>query len=210
MRPEAGTKSSLKMALGTGAAILSLALGILGMGILVRGKNQPGSSRTEALKFPAGTRQSLHPTLPTLLVFLHPLCPCSRATLHELERLLASCGSHLSTRVLLVRPAGADDRWCRTETADLARAIPGVRVEGDEGGEDARLFGATTSGQVLLYDPLGILRFQGGITASRGHEGDNAGRSAIVSIILQDSGERARTPVFGCALLNDQSREELP
>jgi hypothetical protein len=52
-----------------------------------------------------------------------------------------------------------------------------------------------------LYAPTGKLLFSGGITASRGHEGDNVGRSAIVSFILNGHAPVNHTPVFGCSLL---------
>jgi len=32
----------------------------------------------------------------------------------------------------------------------------------------------------MLYDKLGQLVFNGGITSSRGHEGDNEGQDAII------------------------------
>jgi len=73
----------------------------------------------------------------------------------------------------------------------------------DEDGIEARSFGAVTSGQALLYSAQGRLLFSGGITESRGHSGDNAGRSAIESLVMNGSeGLRtpASTPVYGCPL----------
>jgi hypothetical protein len=71
----------------------------------------------------------------------------------------------------------------------------------DQGGVEARRFDVEGSGHVLLYAPSGKLLFSGGITPSRGHEGDNAGRSAIVSLILRGHAPVDHTPVFGCSLL---------
>jgi hypothetical protein len=42
--------------------------------------------------------------------------------------------------------------------------------------------------------------FSGGITASRGHEGDNAGRAAIEQLVRHERADRLSTWVFGCAL----------
>jgi hypothetical protein len=75
-----------------------------------------------------------------------------------------------------------------------------VSVRIDEAGREAARFGATTSGHVLLYDRGGRLRFSGGITASRGHVGDNAGRAALLGLLIHGETERERTPVFGCPL----------
>jgi len=53
---------------------------------------------------------------------------------------------------------------------------------------------------VLLYDVAGDLRFAGGITPSRGHAGDSAGRSMLQDLLASRSVERDETAVFGCAL----------
>ena len=70
----------------------------------------------------------------------------------------------------------------------------------DDGGAEARAFGVETSGQTLLYDAAGKLRFNGGITGSRGHAGDNAGRKALVALIGETAPDRNGASVFGCPL----------
>ena len=58
-----------------------------------------------------------------------------------------------------------------------------MRVVNDVEGVEARRFGAQTSGTTSLYSPDGRLLFSGGITSSRGHEGDNAGEDALTQAI---------------------------
>jgi hypothetical protein len=77
----------------------------------------------------------------------------------------------------------------------------------DPDGAETRRFGAATSGETLLYSPAGKLLFRGGITASRGHSGDNYGRDAIVALVNKPSRRFSNTPVFGCSLL---SKERVP
>ena len=139
--------------------------------------------------------------LPTLVLFAHPLCPCTRATVGELEVLMAREAGRVDARVVFVRPPGVEPRWERTALWDRVARIPGVVVSADEGGVEASRFGAKTSGQVLLYDPDGVLRFSGGITASRGHAGDNAGRAAVEGLLSGRTDVPASTPVYGCPLL---------
>lgn len=149
---------------------------------------------------------------PTLVLLIHPRCPCSRATMAELAQLMAECGGKLRTTVLMLRPAGAPPGWERTDLWDRAAAIPGVSVRADDEGRAARQFGALTSGQAILYGADGQLLFSGGITESRGHAGDNAGRSAIAALVLgtggrapaSAAGAAPQTPVYGCPLF-DQS-----
>jgi len=89
-----------------------------------------------------------------------------------------------------------------------ATAIPSVTVHEDPDGAQARLFGAETSGDVLLYDMRGQLMFQGGITGSRGHVGDNAGESSIISFLAGRETGLKKTPVYGCSLLNEVNMQK--
>jgi hypothetical protein len=70
----------------------------------------------------------------------------------------------------------------------------------DEGGAEARRFGAATSGQALLYDAAGRLVFSGGITPARGHSGDSAGRDAIIRWVERGTAPQKSAFVFGCSL----------
>jgi hypothetical protein len=71
-------------------------------------------------------------------------------------------------------------------------------------GQEAKLFGAKTSGDVLLFGANGKLIFAGGITASRGHEGDNPGADAMLKALGESRRNKVSTttatPVFGCSL----------
>jgi hypothetical protein len=141
---------------------------------------------------PGGDRQ-------TLLLFAHPSCPCTMATIEELKQLLARRGSLVRAYALLLsprtRPANWDDSRMR---AELSR-IPGMNVINDIDGSHAKRFEVHTSGQVLLYGVDGSLRFSGGITAARNHIGDNDGLAALVEAIDRNIPVK-RSPVFGCQL----------
>lgn len=150
-----------------------------------------------------------------LIVALHPHCPCSRATVRMLERLVTRCGDRLDVRVLLVRPDGAGPDWEATDLARSAAAIPEVRTVVDDGGAEAARLGARTSGHAVLYDAAGRLAFSGGITPARGHEGDNAGVDLIEGTVLgggpavSTTHNPPVTPVFGCALATPERNAEL-
>jgi hypothetical protein len=136
-----------------------------------------------------------------LLLFLHPKCPCTSATLAELARLTSVVGDRVNARVFFALPDGAEPDWLHTRLYETASAIPNVTVSRDPGGKLASRYGAATSGHAVLYAPDGRLAFRGGITASRGHEGDSAGASAILELIHARVPLTRSTPVFGCALV---------
>jgi hypothetical protein len=162
--------------------------------------NGSGAAAAAPREWPAASDLEPASGLPTLLVFAHPQCSCTRATLGELARLMAKAQGRVSATVLVEAPDQAPDSWVRGDLWDTAAAIPGVEVLPDRGGREAALFGSATSGQTLLYDASGTLLFQGGITAARGHAGDNVGSRAVLALVRGDATDRLETPVFGCPL----------
>ena len=147
----------------------------------------------------------LDPVKPTLVMLVHPQCPCSRASLSELNHLMALCPNCAAVFVLFLKPPGCTQAWVKTDLWRQASAIPGIKVCVDENGEAARRFGAATSGETLLYAPSGRLLYGGGLTGARGHEGDNAGLSAVAALLedVPDARSKAKLvqePVYGCPL----------
>ena len=138
-------------------------------------------------------------------MFAHPRCPCTRAGVGELDQLMTQCNGRVRAHVIFYKPHGAPDEWAHTDLWKSAAAIPGVEVQCDEDGAEAALFGATTSGFVVLYDSLGQLRFNGGITSERGHSGDNEGLSSIVAILNGQTPRLTTMPVFGCSFFRPGS-----
>jgi len=153
------------------------------------------------------TSQVTHdPARPTLVMFVHPRCPCSRASIGELAILMAHCQGRVSAHVLFLNPKEEAADWVHSDTWREAAAIPGVAVYADKDGQDAQRFQVETSGDTVLYDANGHLIFHGGITMARGHSGDNPGRSELQALLLgEGSLQPANTPVFGCALFNPQT-----
>ena len=146
-----------------------------------------------------------------LVMFIHPRCPCTAASLEELSKILPRLGADGSpiqrdavrVHVVVLKPELTDAAF--TDTLLVARALdmPGVQLLFDHGGVETARFGAQTSGHTVLYSPDGRLLFAGGITGTRGHSGDNEGAELVVRAFFQKvnaSQEAARARVFGCAL----------
>jgi hypothetical protein len=185
-------------------ALVSLWLLAVGTGfaMFLNYQNTGGQSGATPAQWPASTRLTPSATGDTLVMFAHPQCPCTRASIAELNRLLARISDHATAQVWFYQPAKLSPDWSKTGLWRSAAAIPGVTVQADLDGAEARRFGAETSGTVLLYDPQGTLLFKGGITGSRGHAGDNPGESAITSLCLGQPANVDQTPVFGCSLFS--------
>lgn len=184
---------------------LAVVIGV--MIVMIDYSNAAGHAATAPNKWPAGSRIAPVVRLPNLILFAHPHCPCTRATIGELEILMAESQGKLGAQVWFIHPAGTAADWTKTGLWSAAAAIPGVTVHGDAGSDEARRFHAETSGQTLLYDRDGKLVFQGGITISRSHSGDNPGRDAVMTLLKKPSAGQTRTPVFGCPLFEDHCKQ---
>ena len=169
-------------------------------------ENRPGLAATAPSYWPVASRIERTEGLATLVMVVHPHCPCSRASIEELDRLMARTWGLVTTHVLFLKPPGLPEDWAKTDLWRSAAASPGTHVLRDDDGAEAARFGAATSGQVVLYDAQGRLLFSGGITASRGHAGDNEGRDTIVALLTRGRATRHDSPVFGCSLLDPGAR----
>jgi len=130
--------------------------------------------------------------------------------MEELNRLLARNQGAVATHVVFFAPENAASEWTEGGLWKSAQALPGVMVETDTAGTKAKLFGAETSGYVVLYDARGELLFHGGITSGRGHAGDNTGENAILALLAAHETSTHQSRVFGCALLDSPDRPPGP
>lgn len=139
----------------------------------------------------------------TVVLFVHPLCPCTRATLRELQRILARGTTPLDVAVVL---AGAprEHSVSGTDDAVVREVLPSAKLLVSE--DEARVFSARTSGQVLAYDEHGALVFAGGIISARGHEGPSRGGDDLLRIARGERPMRSQSRVFGCALEGPKAR----
>jgi hypothetical protein len=180
-----------------------LAVGV-GLGFLLRYANTPGRLAAPPNVWPRLARIRPEPGRAILLVFAHPQCPCTRATIGELAEIMARSQGSVDAYVYFYAPRSEGSGWVRSPLWRDAAAIPRVHAIEDAEGGELRKFGASTSGQVLLYDAAGQLQFNGGITASRGHAGDNDGRDAVSALLQSGRTTLHATSVFGCSLLDEE------
>jgi hypothetical protein len=177
----------------------------VGLAVVTNYENAAGKTGQTPSTWPRTASFARDTARPTLVMFAHPKCPCTRASLGELNRLLARCDNRPVTHIFFLKPHAQSDDWARDDLWRNAAGIPGLVLHEDIDGREAERFGAHTSGHVVLYDASGRLQFTGGITAARGHAGDNSGANRVVALLSGqespvDSQARQTTAVFGCAL----------
>jgi hypothetical protein len=177
---------------------IGVALGMYGM--VLHQMTPAADGKGTITHWPSGISITRAPGLPTLIMTLHPQCPCSRASVYELSELMARTSGRLDAHAIFVQPPGAPANWLDGALWRAANAVPDLHVSVDKDGRDAAALGATTSGQVMVYDPAGNLEFTGGITDGRGHEGDNAGLLSLLALLREGKTTVSRTPVYGCSL----------
>lgn len=152
----------------------------------------PGPQSAVPAQWPSESRLARTERGPTLVMFVHPECPCSRASLEELREIVRR--TKVAPTIVCLGPGACD-----------AAGVPGATSIADPDGREARRFGAATSGHVVVYTADGELAFAGGITGSRGHAGDNNGRRAAIEALTGTSGVPDH-PVFGCGLFAEDDQ----
>ena len=175
---------------------------LAGFAVVINYDLQPGEAAVAPRQRPAGTASPLAADRPTLMLFAHPRCPCTRATLVELNHILTACPGTADIRIYFATPENPTAEWTKTTLWNDATALSGTTAVADPGGALARQFDVKTSGHVLLYSADAKLLYSGGITAARGEEGANPGRSAIVALLKGHPGVEPESQVFGCPLFN--------
>jgi hypothetical protein len=166
----------------------------------------PGEATRAPLVWPVDSSIPLHPEGMTLVLFAHPHCVCTRASLDELQVILSHHSRPISAQVVFVQLSDFTDEEMRDESWEKAGRIPGIERRIDKEGVEARRFGALVSGYTLLYDAAGKLLFEGGVTGSRGQVGANAGRNSVIGFLRDAKVDTSRTPVFGCYLFDRAER----
>lgn len=197
--PAPRTSSSVRRSLVAMIALWLCAIGG-GFGVLTHHSMLPGAAARAPEQWPAGSTLELARDRPTLVMIAHPQCTCTRASIAELSRLTARLGERMTTYVLFLKPQNVADGWERTSLWQAVSTLDDVKAIADDGGREAERFGALTSGQTYLFDPQGQLLFRGGITPSRGHQGDNVGSQRIAALVHGETPLRSLSEVFGCAL----------
>lgn len=178
---------------------------LVGLKWLVDFDLTPGASGSPPVKCPAALERTTHDSRPLLVMFVHSHCPCSRVSIDELQQIVEARPGSASVRIYFCTPDVAADDWRETSLAKAAAEIPGVTLMADPRGEIAARFGIKTSGHLLVYGIGGEVLFSGGISAARGHRGDNPGRTAVLALLAGQSTIDAQHPVFGCPLFNPAS-----
>jgi len=191
------------------ASALWLVLVATGMTLLFRYAGTPGAAGEPPGSWPVESTIGPTPGRATIVMLAHPHCPCTRASIAELAVLMSRIADRASAHVLFMRPSQLGEGWEKSELWQAAARIPGVTVHSDVEGAEAKRFSASTSGQTIVYDEAGRLIFRGGITISRGHQGDNAGLQRIISLVTRDRADGHDSPVYGCPLGDPGGAERM-
>lgn len=198
-RPEIPTTKQPILRLGA-AWIVAVVFGFV---VLARHEFAAAPVAQAAEAWPAGATLTKASDRPSLLVFIHPDCPCSIASMDELARLVTVCGDRVDTHVIIYSWPDRQVQVFDSSPWKAAERLPDVSLHDDRDGVLARQFGVNTSGHVLMYNPAGTLLYSGGITGSRAHSGDNASLAAVIALVRDHSlhpQSPVSTSVFGCAI----------
>lgn len=137
---------------------------------------------------------------PRAYLFLHPKCACSYASLTEFKNILPLMKGKALVKVFFTKPKGMSEETFKSDLWNEAQKIKGIQLMMDDGGEEHKKFGVTTSGEFILYNERGEKVFHGGLTPSRGHMGLSKGQIFIKEWFTGKKLARDIANVYGCGL----------
>jgi hypothetical protein len=163
----------------------------------------PGARAAAPAQWPA--KSALLPAAgrTVLLMFVHPECNCSNASLEQLALLENMLDGQLRAYVVLWHGRGMAASGKRREWLRVAPVID------DLDGREAKLFGAKTSGQTMIYNEQGRLIFSGGLTVLRGEGGGEKILQGVVRAIKESGHSAVERPAFGCSILRQAQAEDF-
>src|SRR5947209_1763397 len=106
-------------------AVIALWIAVVGMGArtLLRYANTPAPVTSPPTAWPAASKLTQAVGHPTLLVFAHPECPCTRATLGELALIVAQVRT-VDANVVFSAASTISSAWNQTELWRTAVSMP--------------------------------------------------------------------------------------
>lgn len=191
-----------------GVGIIWAALVAVGFFQLWKYDTEPGLLGMAPPHWPADSQLKLSKTGSTLVVFAHPRCPCTRASLEELSKLMEEIHNKAVVKIVFYKPEKFGIDWVKTDLWEKAKKISNAENFIDVTGKEIELFQAKTSGQVYVYDKDSSLVYSGGITRGRGHVGPSRGSQVIKKYVFDGVIEESGVSVFGCSLFHDGEESE--
>lgn len=167
--------------------------------------------RVAAVSWPATSSRKVQPKefaasgQPTLLLFYHPKCPCTAATVRVLQRLQTRFTTETSIIAVAYCPENQTEDWVNSATTRTLSKLENTQVLVDYAGKMTQEFGVFVSGHLLLYTSDGHLTFSGGITPYRGHEGDGPASSDLLKRVNQMQSGYQDWTVYGCSIVTTRA-----
>jgi hypothetical protein len=110
-------RASVGITVATGLWLLVVGLGLL---LLLQYSYRPGEVGAVPDRRPGQTRLRFVERRPNLIMFLHPKCLCSRASVREFEEIVARCRELVQGRIVFVQPSDVSAEWVKTDLWDTA------------------------------------------------------------------------------------------
>jgi hypothetical protein len=166
----------------------------------------PGIASAPKSSWPPASKIRYSTTTNTLVMVLHPRCPCSRASLQQVATMRNS-RNPLKVVFLFYTPSGFSKGWEKTDIWRQASEIPDAELISDVDGRETQKFGGVTSGQTYIFDRQGLLRYSGGLTEGRGHPGECQNLETAVKALNDSNSPATFGAVYGCPIVDSKKAQ---
>ena len=193
-------RSRQRWAILTATVIWGLAVAIGFLALQLHGASS-GQSGSAVEHWPRRSRIPLTTGRPTLIVAVHPLCACTRASVWELTHVLTRCEAQVEVYIFIFRPEHSGHGWGRQMACAVSARCP-VFICWAIPRAKKRPASVPAPPALLHYTlRMGDSFSAAGSPVPGAIEGDNDGRRALLGLIEGNTSSNPReTPVFGCPI----------
>ncbi|HEY9787355.1 MAG TPA: hypothetical protein V6D17_18340 [Candidatus Obscuribacterales bacterium] len=162
----------------------------------------PSFAGTIRRVWPSDSQLSLVGGSPNMVMFVHPDCPAATASVTQLQQLMERSRSKICANVVVELGEASESAWMRSSLHKALVSAKSLKFIQDFEGHECALFGPTHSGQLLIYDGRGVLRFSGGIIQQGGKHHFNRNAERARYVLTTAHPEYVETSNFGTLLRN--------
>ncbi|MBW7927116.1 MAG: hypothetical protein H3C58_03300 [Fimbriimonadaceae bacterium] len=140
----------------------------------------------------------------TLIMIVHPDCPCTKASLRNLAAILDATRLPVRAEIVGAMPPGYEGP---KKNLAMARGIVKSELVIMDADRALQTYGARTSGHLFVYDPDQDLVYSGGLTPARGAE-DAMSSMRWFKALVHQGAIASSAPTFGCSLRSATGERE--
>ncbi len=174
--------------------------------VQLRYDSLPGIAAVPKTAWPAASKIKYSTITNTLVMVLHPRCPCSRASVQQVASMMNTTNPPKCI-FLFYTPSIFAKGWEKTDIWNQASEIPDSVLISDIDGRETKTSEHPHPDRPTFFDRQGFLRYSGGLTEGRGHQGECRNLEAAIKALNDSHKPTTFGAVYGCPVVDSRKAQ---